>query len=221
MSDCKPCSTHVDTQAMLSQDDGPLVTDATSYQSLTNALQYLTFSRPDIAYAVQQVCLHMHTPREPHLTALKQILHSLHGSLDYGLLLRPSPTSKLVVYTDTDWAGWPNTRGSTSGYVVFLAPTSSPGPLRGSPSSPAPVQRLSTALWPTAWARPPGCASYSTSSTTLFSAPPLSTATMLALSTSLTIPCSTSARSMWRSTCTSSASVWLLVMFGFSASPPR
>jgi hypothetical protein len=91
-----------------------------SYRSLTGALQYLTFSRPDIAYAVQQVCLHMHTPWEPHLTALKRILRYLRGSLDYGLLLRPSPTSELVVYTDADWAGCPDTRRSTSGYVVFL-----------------------------------------------------------------------------------------------------
>jgi len=42
--------------------------------SLAGALQYLTFTRPDIAYAVQQVCLHMHDPREPHLAALKRIL---------------------------------------------------------------------------------------------------------------------------------------------------
>jgi hypothetical protein len=116
MSNCKPCSTPVDTQAKLSEDDGPLVTDATSYRSLTGALQYLTFSRPDIAYVVQQVCLHMHNPREPHLTALKRILHYLRGSLDYDLLLRPSPTSELVVYTDTDWA---DTCRCTSGYVVF------------------------------------------------------------------------------------------------------
>jgi hypothetical protein len=87
MSDCKPCSMPVDTQAKLSEDDGPPVADATSYQSLTSTLQYLTFSRPDIAYAVQQVCLHMHNPREPHLTALKRILRYLRGSLDYGLLL--------------------------------------------------------------------------------------------------------------------------------------
>jgi hypothetical protein len=44
----------------------------------------------------------MHTPREPHLPALKRILRYLHGSLDYALLLRPSPTSELVVYTDVD-----------------------------------------------------------------------------------------------------------------------
>ena len=120
MSDCKPCSTPVDTQAKLSEDDGPPVADATSYRSLTGALQYLTFSRPDIAYAVQQVCLHMHTPREPHLTALKRILRYLRGSLDYGLLLRPSSTSEIVVYTDADWVGCPDTRRSTSGYIVFL-----------------------------------------------------------------------------------------------------
>jgi hypothetical protein len=120
MSDCKPCSMPADTQAKLSEDDGPPVADATSYQSLTGTLQYLTFSRPDIAYTVQQVCLHMHTPREPHLTALKRILRYLRGSLDYGLLLRPSPTSELVVYTDADWAGCPDTRRSTSSYAVFL-----------------------------------------------------------------------------------------------------
>jgi hypothetical protein len=120
MSDYKPCSTPVDTQAKLSKDNGPPVADATSYRSLTGVLQYLTFSRPNIAYAVQQVCLHMHTSREPHLTALKRILRYLRGSLDYGLLLRPSPTSELVVYTDADWAGCPDTRRSTSGYAVFL-----------------------------------------------------------------------------------------------------
>jgi hypothetical protein len=62
----------------------------------------------------------MHTPREPHLTALKRILRYLRGSLDYDLLLRPSPTSELVVYTDADWVSCPDTRRSTFGYAVFL-----------------------------------------------------------------------------------------------------
>jgi hypothetical protein len=38
MSDCKPCSTPVDTQAKLSEDDGPPVADVTSYRILTGAL---------------------------------------------------------------------------------------------------------------------------------------------------------------------------------------
>ncbi|GJV97629.1 APETALA1 like protein [Tanacetum coccineum] len=45
-----------------------------SQQNLAGALQYLTFTWPDISYAVQQVCLYMHDPREPHFSALKRIL---------------------------------------------------------------------------------------------------------------------------------------------------
>jgi hypothetical protein len=82
-------------------------------------LQYLTFTRPDIAYAVQQVCLHMHDPWESHLTAMKHILCYLQGTPDYGLLRR-SRSTDLVVYTDADWAGCLDTRRSTSGYAVFL-----------------------------------------------------------------------------------------------------
>jgi hypothetical protein len=37
-----------------------------------------------------------------------------------GLLIRPSSQQELVVYSDADWAGCPDTRKSTSGYAVFL-----------------------------------------------------------------------------------------------------
>jgi len=120
MSDCKPCTTPVDTNPKLSAVDGAPVADPTDFRSLASVLQYLTFTRPDIAYAVQQVCLHMHDPREPHLAALKRILRYIRGTLHLGLLLRPSAQSDLLVYSDADWAGCPDTRKSTSGYVVFL-----------------------------------------------------------------------------------------------------
>jgi hypothetical protein len=69
---------------------------------------------------MQQICLHMHGPQEPHLTAMKRILRYLLGMPDYGLLLRRSSSSDLVVYTDADWAGCSDTCCSTSGYAVFL-----------------------------------------------------------------------------------------------------
>jgi hypothetical protein len=120
MSECKPCLTPVDTNPKVAAADGVPVTDASDFRSLAGALQWLTFTRPDIAYAVQQVCLHMHDPREPHLAALKRILRYIRGTLDLGLLLQPSTATDLVVYTDADWAGCPDTRRSTSGYAVFL-----------------------------------------------------------------------------------------------------
>jgi hypothetical protein len=119
MGACKPCSTPVHLHSKLSAD-GPPVADSTQYRSLAGALQYLTFTRPDIAYAVQQICLYMHDPREPHLAALKRILRYLQGTLSLGLTLRRSSPIELVVYTDADWAGCPDTRRSTSGYAVFL-----------------------------------------------------------------------------------------------------
>jgi len=120
MSDCNPCSTPVDTCAKIPADAGPPVADPTNYRSLVGALQYLTFTRPDIAYAVQQVCLHMHAPCEVHLVAAKRILRYLQGSLGHGLVIPRTAPTQLRVYTDADWAGCPDTRRSTSGYAVFL-----------------------------------------------------------------------------------------------------
>jgi hypothetical protein len=130
MSDCKSCSTPVDTQAKLSKDDGAPVVDATSYRRLTGALQYLNFSRPDNAYAIQQMCLHMHTPRKPHLSALKRILRYLRGSIDYSLLLRPSPTSELVVTPTLTGSAIPTRAGplpiTLGANLVFWAAKSQP-----------------------------------------------------------------------------------------------
>jgi hypothetical protein len=53
MTDCKPCNTPVDTTSKLSSTDGSPVADPKDYRSLAGALQYLTFTRPNIQYVVQ------------------------------------------------------------------------------------------------------------------------------------------------------------------------
>ncbi|GJU77538.1 ribonuclease H-like domain-containing protein [Tanacetum coccineum] len=103
MLHCNPCRTLVDTDLKLGPDGDP-VSDPTLYSSLAGALQYLTFTHPDITYAVQHVCLFMHDPREPHFAALKRILRYVRGTLD----------------SDADWESCPTTRRSTSAYCVFL-----------------------------------------------------------------------------------------------------
>jgi hypothetical protein len=62
------------SRTKLSATLGDPVADPTAYRSLAGALQYLTFTRPDLTYVVQQICLHMHDPRESHLAALKRLL---------------------------------------------------------------------------------------------------------------------------------------------------
>lgn len=49
MNTCKPSHTPVKTKAKLSSSAGTPLSDPTHYRSLAGALQYLTFTRPDIS----------------------------------------------------------------------------------------------------------------------------------------------------------------------------
>ncbi|GJZ96755.1 ribonuclease H-like domain-containing protein [Tanacetum coccineum] len=111
MVHCNPSRTLVDTETKLGLDGVP-VQDPTLYRSLAGALQYLTFTRLDLSYAVHQICLYMHDPREPHFAALKRVLRYVKGTMDLGLHLYASAATSLVGYTDADWAGCPSTRSA-------------------------------------------------------------------------------------------------------------
>lgn len=120
MSSCNPYDTLVDTRPKLSATDDLPVPDPSIYHSLVGALQYLTITRHDISYVVQQVCLFMHDPRLPHLSLVKRILRYLKGSSHLGLHLAAGAISSLVANSGADWAGCPDSRRSTSGLCVFL-----------------------------------------------------------------------------------------------------
>ncbi|KAL1218225.1 putative mitochondrial protein [Cardamine amara subsp. amara] len=120
MTNCNPCNTPVDTSSKIRADIGEPVKDPTFYRSLVGTLQYLTITRPDITYAVQQICLFMHDPREQHFNALKRILRYLKCTITQFLHFNRSNISSLTAYTEADWERCPNTRRSTSGYCVFL-----------------------------------------------------------------------------------------------------
>lgn len=53
MSSGAPAPTPVDTNSKLSASSGSQYKDPKKYHSLAGALQYLTFTRPDISYVVQ------------------------------------------------------------------------------------------------------------------------------------------------------------------------
>ncbi|GJV81893.1 ribonuclease H-like domain-containing protein [Tanacetum coccineum] len=93
MVGCNSFRTPVDTESKLG-DGGTLVVDPTLYRSLAGSLQYLTFTRSDITYVVQQVCLYMHDPREPHFSALKRILRNRAAISDAVAI--PASCSRLV-----------------------------------------------------------------------------------------------------------------------------
>ena len=69
MDGAKPCTTPLGSAKL--DLSGPLLSDPAEYRSLVGALQYLTWTRPDLSFAVNLVCQFMHSPREQHLQAVK------------------------------------------------------------------------------------------------------------------------------------------------------
>lgn len=100
MDNYNPMPTPVDAKSKLSATVGDHVLDPSLYRSLAGALQYFTFTRPNIAYVMQQCCLFMHAPQEPHFNPLKHILCYVKGTLDLGLHLYPSAPTRLITYTN-------------------------------------------------------------------------------------------------------------------------
>ncbi|KAD2392953.1 hypothetical protein E3N88_39930 [Mikania micrantha] len=92
LSDCKPVSSPMSTSHVLLPDDSPLLDDPSKYRQTVGALQYVTLSRPDIAFAVNKLQAFSDSHWAPNLKA----------------------------FSDSDWAGCPVDRRSTGGYAVYL-----------------------------------------------------------------------------------------------------
>ncbi|XP_062233842.1 uncharacterized mitochondrial protein AtMg00810-like [Phragmites australis] len=113
-------ATPVNVKPKLSALAGNPALDASFYRSIVGTLQYLTMTRPYLAYAINQAYLHMHAPHDVHWALVKRILWYVCGTVHRGLVIIGSKSSDIVAYFDADWAGCLDTRCSTSRYCVFL-----------------------------------------------------------------------------------------------------
>ena len=89
------------------------------YRSLVGSLHYLTFTRLDLSFDIQQVCQFMSIPIDAHMVAAKRILRYLNGTLNFGVYLRPGSIS-LSAFSNFDWAEDPFDRCSTTRYIIYL-----------------------------------------------------------------------------------------------------
>lgn len=118
MVECKPYASPIALKPSASGSDSLTFGNPPLYRSVV-ALQYLTITRPDLAYAVNQACQRMASPTIADFTAVKRILRYVKGTLDHGLSFTPGPFT-LQAFSDSDWAGDSTDRRSTSGYCSFL-----------------------------------------------------------------------------------------------------
>ncbi|XP_019199912.1 PREDICTED: uncharacterized protein LOC109193525 [Ipomoea nil] len=121
MAKCKALSTPISVLKYI-PFSADLYEDPTQYRSLVGALHYLTITRPDLSFIVNQLCQHMHAPTVSHWEHLKGILRYVKGTIDFGLRMKKSTSRELHAFSDSDWAGCPEDHKSTSGFAVFLGP---------------------------------------------------------------------------------------------------
>eukprot|EP00253_Pinus_taeda_P033745 PITA_33745 len=117
MEDCKPAPSPFQSGVKLSVTCSSPEVDATLYRQLVGKILYLTHTRPDLSFAVGLVALLMQTPRESHWKAAKRILRYVRGTVQFGIHYNAEAYPLLVGFTDSDWAGDPDDRKSTAGYV--------------------------------------------------------------------------------------------------------
>ncbi|KAI0507214.1 hypothetical protein KFK09_013336 [Dendrobium nobile] len=77
------------------------LTDPTFYRKLIGSLQYLTLTRPDIAFSVNLLSQHMHDPSPQHAFLLKRLLRYIKGTLNFGLPIAKS-NLQLTSFSDAD-----------------------------------------------------------------------------------------------------------------------
>ena len=100
--------------------------EATKFRATAARANYLSADRPDIGFAVKELCRDMAAPTSGSQAKLKRVGRYL---IQYPKLQwefggggeAKGDDDTLHVYTDSDWAGCPRTRRSTSGGLVLLS----------------------------------------------------------------------------------------------------
>ena len=125
MAGCHPRSAPADSHTRLTSSMSPKDIlekqrmEKIPYRELIGSLSYAAnCTRPDISYSVNQLAQFCNNPGKAHWEAAKRVLSYLAGTVSHGLLF--SSGSKLIGYTDSDFAGDTDTRKSTTGFIFLL-----------------------------------------------------------------------------------------------------
>ncbi|CAL2238881.1 unnamed protein product [Prunus armeniaca] len=116
----KPSRFPVEQNLSLSQFNGKLLDDASSYRRMVGRLIYLTITRPDLTYAVHVLSQFMDKPQQPHLEAAHKVLKYIKHTPGQGILLPSTGSLQLRAFCDADWARCKDTRRSITGYCILL-----------------------------------------------------------------------------------------------------
>jgi hypothetical protein len=117
MINSKPAPTPM-VKSTYSEDNTPFQ-DTKLYLSAVGSLNYIsTSTRPDISFTVNTVSRKMSNPNHEDWKKVKRIFRYLKGSINLKLKYTNN-TTKLIGYSDAEFAGDPTDRKSTGGYIFM------------------------------------------------------------------------------------------------------
>ena len=96
----------------------PVLSDIGEYQRLVGRLIYLTITKPDLPYAVQNLSQFMNAPKQSHMNAAVRVVRHIKQQPGLGILLSAQSSGSLQAFCDADWGSCPDTRRSITGYMV-------------------------------------------------------------------------------------------------------
>ncbi|KAL9264408.1 Retrovirus-related Pol polyprotein from transposon RE1-like protein [Drosera capensis] len=120
MLDCKPADTPMIQNLKLCVDGNQIPTNKERYKRLVGKLIYLSYTRPDIAYAVGIINQFMHDPKEEHMDVVIKIIRYLKDTPGKGITFGKHGHTNIEGYFDADWVGNIVDRKSTIGYFIFV-----------------------------------------------------------------------------------------------------
>ncbi|KAH9731198.1 retrovirus-related pol polyprotein from transposon RE1 [Citrus sinensis] len=120
MLESKGCNTPISVADKLQKDKGCSFTNPSLYRSIIGSLQYLTLTRPDIAFTVNKLSQFLAAPTSLHWQACKRVLRYLQSTTHFGLQFFKSGSPSFIAYSDADWGSDPDDRRSVGGYCVYL-----------------------------------------------------------------------------------------------------
>lgn len=100
-----------------------LINNNYPYREIVGSLLYLsTKTRPDIAYGINFCSRYVERPTNERIRDVKHVLKYLNGSRNLGIEYKTNNKTRVLdAYCDADYAGDPETRKSTTGYIIFFA----------------------------------------------------------------------------------------------------
>jgi hypothetical protein len=130
MSDSKPvttpfeCTNPLSASHCASTPEEVAIMAKLPYRCAVGSFMYLAMgTRPDLAYALQQLSQFLHNPGPLHWKAVKRVLRYLRGTMSHGIRLGGSDYVNkpfLSAFVDANYAMCPDTRRCVSGYIVLF-----------------------------------------------------------------------------------------------------